>query len=68
MKSPYSKIFLISAILTVLLFVLGEKGFTLTPLSILGYVLVGSLYALGIFLIASGLYWITTMVRKMIAR
>jgi hypothetical protein len=68
MKSPYSKIFLISAILTVILFVLGEKGFTLTPLSVLGYIVVGSLYTAGIFVVASSLYWITTTVRKMMAR
>ncbi|MCW3123415.1 MAG: hypothetical protein JWQ38_2907 [Flavipsychrobacter sp.] len=61
---PYKKIFLLSVLCTIALFAMDKGPWVFTLRSVLGYIIVGSVYVGSIFFVAMALYYIVEFVRK----
>lgn len=68
MDKPYKKLLWLSLLITILLFLADEDEWDLRYQSIVGYVVVGLLYFMGIFLLSSVLYWVVAKVKSLIRR
>jgi|GEM_PF-3545388 len=60
----YKKIFFLSVLITVVLFSFDEGPWLFTIPSIIGYIIVGSIYTAAIFLISMTLYFVVKFVQK----
>lgn len=60
----YKKIFLLSVLITVVLFSLDKGPWLFTIPSIIGYIVTGSIYTAAIFLISMTLYFAMKFVQK----
>lgn len=65
MYKPYKIIFLVSTILTIFIFSLDRGPWMFTLPSIIGYIVVGSLYIAGITITLSAIYFILNLLTKL---